>query len=214
MIIWYPEIMYPVREHSMKKLTLCNTIYFYTGLSNGMYTTDEPEKILQQPSVVYQGFAFCGKSSSRAHFTAIIIPVRYFIDPAVFVNGASMESTFEDGDYILIDEISYRFNEPARGRSWYSVIPMIKHNFHQTCARCGRNRRGERQQVIITTQTIRPVCLMKRHISIPNSRRKSVKMKLDPYFVMGDNRLHETRSLRGRSTAHSSPEKYLLGHDS
>jgi len=45
---------------------------------------------------------------------AIIIPIRYFLIQPFFVNGASMDPNFLDGDYLIIDEISYRFNEPQR----------------------------------------------------------------------------------------------------
>ena len=46
---------------------------------------------------------------------AIIIPIRYFLVQPFFVRGASMEPTFEDGEYLLIDQLSYRFREPRRG---------------------------------------------------------------------------------------------------
>ena len=46
---------------------------------------------------------------------AIIIPVRYFLIQPFFVNGASMEPQFHDGEYLIIDELSYRFNKPQRG---------------------------------------------------------------------------------------------------
>ena len=46
---------------------------------------------------------------------AIILPIRYYLVQPFFVKGASMEPSFENGDYLLIDEISYRLNEPARG---------------------------------------------------------------------------------------------------
>ncbi|KKT82341.1 MAG: Signal peptidase I [Candidatus Yanofskybacteria bacterium GW2011_GWA2_44_9] len=46
---------------------------------------------------------------------AIILPIRYYLVQPFFVKGASMESSFDDGDYLLIDEISYRFKDPARG---------------------------------------------------------------------------------------------------
>ena len=46
---------------------------------------------------------------------AIILPIRYYLVQPFFVKGASMEANFEDGDYLLVDEISYRFSEPARG---------------------------------------------------------------------------------------------------
>lgn len=46
---------------------------------------------------------------------AIIIPVRYYLIQPFYVKGASMEPNFYDKEYLIIDEISYRFNEPKRG---------------------------------------------------------------------------------------------------
>ncbi|MFH1564382.1 MAG: signal peptidase I [bacterium] len=46
---------------------------------------------------------------------AIILPVRYFLIQPFYVKGASMEPNFHDHEYLIIDEISYRFNEPVRG---------------------------------------------------------------------------------------------------
>lgn len=46
---------------------------------------------------------------------AIIIPVRYFLIQPFYVKGASMEPSFYDHEYLIIDEISYRMNEPNRG---------------------------------------------------------------------------------------------------
>lgn len=46
---------------------------------------------------------------------AIIIPVRYFLLQPFYVKGASMEPNFYDHEYLIIDEIGYRFHQPARG---------------------------------------------------------------------------------------------------
>ena len=45
----------------------------------------------------------------------IIIPIRYFLIQPFYVKGASMEPSFYDHEYLIIDEITYRFNEPQRG---------------------------------------------------------------------------------------------------
>ncbi len=45
----------------------------------------------------------------------IIIPIRYFLIQPFYVKGASMEPNFYDHEYLIIDEISYRFNDPVRG---------------------------------------------------------------------------------------------------
>lgn len=41
--------------------------------------------------------------------------VRYFIFQPFFVEGASMMPNFHNGDYLIIDEITYRFRQPERG---------------------------------------------------------------------------------------------------
>lgn len=46
---------------------------------------------------------------------AIILPIRYYLVQPFYVKGASMEPNFLERDYLLIDEISYRFKEPSRG---------------------------------------------------------------------------------------------------
>jgi len=45
----------------------------------------------------------------------IIIPIRYYVIQPFYVKGASMEPNFYDHEYLIIDEISYRFSEPERG---------------------------------------------------------------------------------------------------
>ena len=45
----------------------------------------------------------------------IIIPVRYFLIQPFYVKGASMEPNFYDHEYLIIDEITYRFRDPERG---------------------------------------------------------------------------------------------------
>ena len=46
---------------------------------------------------------------------AIIIPIRYYLIQPFIVKGSSMEPSFYDGEYLIIDEISYRFDDPERG---------------------------------------------------------------------------------------------------
>ncbi|HUT22681.1 MAG TPA: signal peptidase I [Candidatus Bipolaricaulota bacterium] len=46
---------------------------------------------------------------------AIIIPVRYFLIQPFYVKGASMEPNLHDHEYLIINEIGYRLDEPQRG---------------------------------------------------------------------------------------------------
>src|SRR3989344_4315012 len=45
----------------------------------------------------------------------IVVPFRIFIAQPYIVNGASMDPTFKDGDYLIVDQISKRFGDLERG---------------------------------------------------------------------------------------------------
>lgn len=45
----------------------------------------------------------------------IVVPVRFFIAQPFVVSGASMTPTFNANEYLVIDEISYRYHKPERG---------------------------------------------------------------------------------------------------
>src|SRR3990167_9161627 len=45
---------------------------------------------------------------------AVVVPIRIFIAQPFIVSGSSMVPTFDDGQYLIIDEISYRLNDPQR----------------------------------------------------------------------------------------------------
>lgn len=45
----------------------------------------------------------------------IVVPFRLWIAQPFIVSGASMSPTFETGQYLIIDQVSYRFDEPTRG---------------------------------------------------------------------------------------------------
>jgi len=45
----------------------------------------------------------------------IVIPIRYFLIQPFMVKGQSMEPTFQDNNYLIIDKLSYRLRSPERG---------------------------------------------------------------------------------------------------
>src|SRR5581483_7035077 len=45
----------------------------------------------------------------------IILPIRFYVFQPFLVSGSSMEPNFQNGQYLIIDELSYRFHEPGRG---------------------------------------------------------------------------------------------------
>ena len=45
----------------------------------------------------------------------VVLPIRFFIAQPFIVSGQSMDPTFADGQYLIVDQLSYNFNSPARG---------------------------------------------------------------------------------------------------
>lgn len=45
----------------------------------------------------------------------IVVPIRMFVAQPFIVSGASMDDTFENGQYLIVDQLSYQFDTPSRG---------------------------------------------------------------------------------------------------
>lgn len=45
----------------------------------------------------------------------IVVPIRMFVAQPFIVSGASMEETFQSGEYLIVDQVTYHFTDPARG---------------------------------------------------------------------------------------------------
>ena len=73
------------------------------------------EKVEQQasPSARRESFG----ETVRFVATAIIaiVLIRTFLASPFIVEGASMDATFHNSDYLIVDKLSYRFVEPQRG---------------------------------------------------------------------------------------------------
>src|SRR5580700_2425535 len=45
----------------------------------------------------------------------IIVPIRAYVAEPFIVSGASMDPTFATGQYLIVDQLSYHFENPQRG---------------------------------------------------------------------------------------------------
>lgn len=45
----------------------------------------------------------------------VVLPIRMFIAQPFIVSGASMETTFTTGEYLIVDQLTYHFEDPVRG---------------------------------------------------------------------------------------------------
>ncbi len=59
-----------------------------------------------------------------------VVLVRAFIIQPFVVSGASMEPTFYNGNYLLIDELTYRFRSPERGEVIVFKYPGDEKSFY------------------------------------------------------------------------------------
>ena len=131
---------------------------------------------------------------------AIIVPIRYYLVQPFFVKGASMEPTFDDGNYILIDEISYRFRDPERGDIVVFRYPQDPSQFFikRVIALPGETLEVKANQITIYSRTRQNGLVLDEtgYLSPQQQTIGSFKLHLDDndYFVLGDNRLRSSDS--------------------
>ncbi len=124
---------------------------------------------------------------------AIVIPVRTFIAQPFIVSGSSMSPTFENNEYLIIDEISYRLGEPKREEVAVFRYPNDPDKFfikriiglpNETVDVVG-------DKVTITNEEYPSGFILEQnYIKNPSQDNgaKHLKLKNNEYFVMGDNR--------------------------
>ncbi len=59
----------------------------------------------------------------------VVIPFRLWVAQPFIVSGASMEPTFENGDYLIVDEFSYHFRAPKKGEVIVFRYPLDPSKF-------------------------------------------------------------------------------------
>lgn len=125
--------------------------------------------------------------------TATVFLIRSFLIQPFLVSGASMEPNFSDGNYLIIDEITYRFRSPERGEVVVFRFPkdpsvfFIKRIIGLPGERVVSNGNGlvVYQGVKDTTGTPLAESYLP-HGSIKD--RFDIWLNNDEYFVLGDNR--------------------------
>lgn len=122
----------------------------------------------------------------------IIIPIRMYIMQPFVVSGESMVPTFHDKDYLIIDELSYRFNDPKRGDVIVFHPPNESKNIYYIKRIIGLP--GEtvilQGTKVIIKNTDHPdgFELEQPYLQNISSNDKTVVVGKDQVFVLGDNR--------------------------
>src|SRR3989344_4815130 len=139
----------------------------------------------------------------------IVIPIRVFIAQPFIVNGSSMVPTFEDGDYLIVDEISYRFNDPERGDVVVFRYPNDPSKFFikRIIGLPGETLKIVGSKVFIKNNKKGDEELYESYVVYPAQNNIEITLNDDEFFVMGDNRAQSSDS---RSWG-PMPKKFLVG---
>ena len=141
----------------------------------------------------------------------IVVPIRLFIAQPFVVSGSSMVPTFQDGQYLIVDELSYRFETPKRGEViifTYPYSPSKPYYIKRIIGLPGETVKIQGGQVtIVNKENPDGFTLSEPYIAEPGSNDEVFNLTSSQYFVMGDNRPSSSDSrIWGPLDA-----KYILG---
>lgn len=125
----------------------------------------------------------------------IIIPIRYFLIQPFYVKGASMEPNFYDHEYLIIDEISYRFKQPQRGDIIVFRYPKNPQEYFikRVIGLPGEKVQIKNGEVVIYNQANPDGYVVNENYLNPDTKTYSLNEDIitigdNEYFVLGDNR--------------------------
>jgi signal peptidase I len=132
----------------------------------------------------------------------IIIPIRYFVFQPFIVSGSSMEPNYRNGQYLIIDELSYHFQQPNRGEV---VVMRNLRDLKQYFIKRIIGLPGEKIQIdngkitifnqqhpsgeILNESYLPNQGLTYPHDTVLVGGSKILTLGPNEYFLMGDNRL-------------------------
>lgn len=127
----------------------------------------------------------------------IVIPIRLFVAEPFVVSGSSMVPTFENGDYLIVDKVSYELGSPHRDDVVVFRYPGDPSKFfikriiglpNETVDINGND-------VTITNGThTTGFKLDQPFVKNPANNETHYVLGSDEYFVMGDNRIASSDS--------------------
>ena len=126
---------------------------------------------------------------------AIVIPIRYFLIQPFYVQGASMEPTFHTHEYLIVDEISYRFQEPERGDVTVFRYPRNPQEYFikRVIGMPGETVEIKDGKVYIYNDSHPDGVVLQEDYLAPHTEthglaKGKVELEDNEYFVLGDNR--------------------------
>lgn len=121
----------------------------------------------------------------------IVVPIRLYVAQPFIVSGASMDPTFGNGQYLIIDELSYHLEAPARGDVIIFHPPQKSSEYYikRIIGLPNESVRIGGGVVSVTKVDGTQVALDESYVvNQGNGQDMKVTLNNDEYFVMGDNR--------------------------
>jgi signal peptidase I len=140
----------------------------------------------------------------------IVIPFRVFVAQPYIVEGSSMDPTFKTADYLIVDQLSKRFEEPSREAVLIIRYPKDPSKFF---IKRLIGLPGETVEIVGGEVTIykdgeeEGYKLNEPYVVYQKKENFVIKLEEDEYFVMGDNRAGSSDSRIWGPV----PKKYIIG---
>jgi signal peptidase I len=164
----------------------------HTSTAHSTPPVQPPKKERQEGSFFSELFKF----ALIALF--IVLPFRIFIAQPFIVNGASMDPTFKSGDYLIVDQLSYRFEEPPRGSVVVFKYPKdtTKYFIKRIIGLPGETLTIHGSEVTIKNAAHpEGFTLNEPYVQFPKTDDDmTITLSNTEYFVMGDNRIGSSDS--------------------
>ena len=133
----------------------------------------------------------------------IVIPIRTFLFQPFIVKGSSMEPNYHSGDYLIIDELSYRLRDPQRGEVVVFRYPRNPQEYFikRIIGLPGEEIQIRDGQVVIYNEQNQNgffinEAFLEEGMFTYSANQDRISLAVDEYYVLGDNR---SASLDSRS---------------
>lgn len=145
---------------------------------------------------------------------AVLLPIRLFVAEPFLVYGSSMEPNFDTGDYLIVDELSYKLTDPKRGDVVVLQPPTdeTKHFIKRIIGLPNETIEvtGDRVK-IYNSANPNGFILEEPYLEFKSDKEARHTLKDNEYFVMGDNRTvsYDSRSWGPLTRDHITGKAFL-----